>query len=361
MQPIRIEVPAAAGAYDVVVGPRSLDSLPALLDRLALGPRRFLVSSPRVWRLHGDAIRAVSTEPEPILVADGERAKTLRGVGQIYDALIRARADRSAVIIAMGGGVIGDMVGFAAASFLRGVRLVHVPTTLLAQVDSAIGGKVGVNHALGKNLIGAFHAPRLVVADPHVLTTLPRREFRAGLYEVVKYGVIADAPLFARIATSLDRLFAHDADTVTDVVAASCRIKAHVVGADEREAGLRRILNFGHTLGHALEAATHYRRLRHGEAVGYGMLGAMALGERRGITPPEARASLQELIAKMGPLPSITDLAVDEVLAAAGRDKKITAGTLHFVAATGIGETTTVTDVTDADLRAALAAIGVGS
>lgn len=361
MPPIRIEVPAAAGAYDVVIGPRSLDSLPALLDRLALGPRRFLVSSPRVWRLHGDAIRAVSTEPEPILVADGERAKTLQTVGKVYDALIRARADRSAVIIAMGGGVIGDMVGFAAASFLRGVRLVHVPTTLLAQVDSAIGGKVGVNHALGKNLIGAFHPPRLVVADPHVLTTLPRREFRAGLYEVVKYGVIADAPLFARIASSLKSLFAHDADAVTDVVAASCRIKAHVVGADERESGLRRILNFGHTLGHALEAATQYRRLRHGEAVAYGMLAAMALGERRGITAPEARVALQDLITKMGALPPIGDLAVDEVLAAAGRDKKITAGTLHFVAATRLGETTTITDVTDDDLRAALATIGVGT
>lgn len=361
MEPIRIEVPAAAGAYDVVIGPRSLDSLPLLLDRLALGPRRFIVSSPRVWRLHGDKVSGASTEPEPILVADGERSKNLQTIGQIYEALIRARADRSAVIIAVGGGVIGDMVGFAAASFLRGVRLVHVPTTLLAQVDSAIGGKVGVNHALGKNLIGAFHAPRLVVADPIVLTTLPRRELRAGLYEVVKYGVIASPTLFERVAGSLKALFACDETVVAEAVAASCRIKADVVGADERESGVRRILNFGHTLGHALEAVTKYRRLRHGEAVAYGMLAAMALGERRGVTPPDARAALQALITRMGPLPSVTDLSADEVLAAAGRDKKITAGTLHFVAATRIGETTTLTDVSEEDLRAALGAIGVGA
>lgn len=360
MEPIRIEVPAAAGAYDVVIGPRSLDSLPLLCERLALGPRRFIVSSPRVWALHGDKIRAASTEAEPILVPDGEKAKTLQTVGRIYEALIRGRADRSSVIIAMGGGVIGDMVGFAAASYLRGVRLVHVPTTLLAQVDSSIGGKVGVNHALGKNLIGAFHAPRLVVADPSVLATLSRREFRAGLYEVVKYGVIASAELFERVSTSLRPLFARDENAVAAIVAASCQIKADVVGADEHESGRRRILNFGHTLGHALEAVTRYRRLRHGEAVAYGMLAAMALGDARGVTAPDATAALRALITKMGPLPSVTDLPVDEVLAAAGRDKKIRAGTLHFVAATRMGETTTLTDVSEQELRGALAAIGIG-
>ncbi len=361
MEPVRIEVPAAAGPYEIVIGPGSLDTLPVLLDRLSLGPRRFIVSSPRVWQLHGGNLTRVSTEPEPILVPDGERSKTLQTVGLIYEALIRAGADRSAVIIAVGGGVIGDMVGFAAATFLRGVRLVQVPTTLLAQVDSAVGGKVGVNHALGKNLIGAFHPPCLVVADPITLTTLARREFRAGLYEVVKYGVIASPPLFDRVASSLKALFAYDEATVSDIVAASCRIKADVVAADERESGLRRILNFGHTLGHALEAVTKYRRLRHGEAIAYGMLAAMALGERRGVTSADARARLQALITTMGPLPSITDLSTDDVLAAAGRDKKITAGTLHFVAATRIGETTTLTDVTEDDLRAALAAIGVGA
>ena len=218
---------------------------------------------------------------------DGERSKNLQTVGRVYEALITRGADRSVTIIAVGGGVIGDLVGFAAATYLRGVRLVHVPTTLMAQVDSAIGGKVGVNHALGKNLIGAFHPPRLVVSDPTLLATLPRREFRAGLYEVVKYGVIADAPLFDRCPTPVERrCFAHAPAELEAVVTASSRIKADVVSRDEREGGLRRILNFGHTVGHALEAATDYRRLRHGEAVAYGMMAAAALGRARGVTPP---------------------------------------------------------------------------
>ncbi len=190
--------------------------------------------------------------------------------------------------MAVGGGVIGDMVGFAAATFLRGVRLVHVPTTVMAQVDSAIGGKVGVNHSAGKNLIGAFHPPALVVADPDALVTLSRREFRAGLYEVLKYGVIADEALLDTIDTALPEILTQEGDALTDVVARCCRIKADIVSADEHEHGLRRTLNFGHTVGHALEATTGYGRLRHGEAVGLGMRAALALGVARGVTPPRA-------------------------------------------------------------------------
>ncbi|MBA3271764.1 MAG: 3-dehydroquinate synthase, partial [Acidobacteria bacterium] len=267
MEPTRLEVSAAAGSYAVVIGPGTLATLPALLDQSALGPRRVIVSSPLVWKLHHDALDDVATEPDPILVPDGERFKNLATVGRVYEALIEMRADRSTVVVAVGGGVIGDMVGFAAATYLRGVRLVHVPTTVMAQVDSAVGGKVGVNHALGKNLIGAFHAPKLVVADPAVLATLPRREFRAGLYEVIKYGVIASPALFDRVEGTLAALFARDAGVITAVVSESCRIKAGVVSADERESGPRRVLNFGHTVGHALEAVTKYRRFRHGEAV----------------------------------------------------------------------------------------------
>ncbi|MGE0039889.1 MAG: 3-dehydroquinate synthase [Vicinamibacterales bacterium] len=359
MEPTRIEVDASQGAYSVLVGPGALRGLSARLDALGLGPRRFLVSSPLVWKLHRAALKGVGTEREPILVPDGERAKTLATVARVYEALIRAGADRSAVVVALGGGVVGDLVGFAAATYLRGVRLVQVPTTLLAQVDSAVGGKVGVNHPLGKNLVGAFHAPRLVVADPGVLATLPRREFRAGLYEVVKYGVIASEPLFARLGDTLPALFRHDESAIAAVVAESCRIKAAVVSADEREGGHRRILNFGHTIGHALEAVTRYRRLRHGEAVAYGMMAAMALGVARGVTPVPARDALRALVARMGPLPPIADLSTKEVLQALGRDKKVVAGTLHFVAATGLGGTVTLTDVTKAELKAALRAIGV--
>ena len=218
------------------------------------------------------------------------------------------------------------MVGFSAATYLRGIPIVHVPTTLLAQVDSAIGGKTGVNHPLGKNLIGSFHAPSLVVADPIVLDTLPRREFRAGLYEVIKYGVIAEPALLDRMRDSITAIFNRDGDAVAPLVAASCRIKAAVVSADERESGLRRILNFGHTVGHALEAATKYKQFRHGEAIGYGMLAALAIGVARGITPKSLYEEVEALITQLGPLPSVADISAKEVLAAIGRDKKVVDG-----------------------------------
>lgn len=360
MPATRIEVAAAAGAYPVIVGAGALLTLPTLIDSAAPGARRVVVSSPAVWSLHGPRLAGVLPRgASPVLVPDGERSKTLQTAGRVYEALIKSGADRAVVIVAVGGGVIGDLVGFVAATYLRGVRLVHVPTTLLAQVDSAIGGKVGVNHALGKNLIGAFHPPRLVVADPEVLSTLPRREFRAGLYEVVKYGVIADAALFDRVRRQRAALFAHDAAELEAVIARSAAIKADVVSRDERESNLRRTLNFGHTLGHALEAATDYRRFRHGEAVGYGMLAAAELGVRRGVTPADVLQAIRDVVAELGPLPPVADLKASDVLAASARDKKVVAGTLHFVAATSLGATTELTDVTPKDLRHALKRIGV--
>lgn len=359
MAETRINVQAGTGAYAIHLAPGLLTTLPAALDAAGLGPRRLLVTSPGVWQLHGQALRGLTSEPEPILVPDGERMKTLATASRIYDALVQAGADRGAVIVAAGGGVIGDMVGFAAATYLRGVRLVHVPTTLMAQVDSAIGGKVGVNHPAGKNLIGAFHPPSLVAVDPSVLATLPRREFRSGLYEVIKYGVIASEPLLTDVETHLPALFDRDQAALTRVVAACCRIKGEVVSADERESGLRRILNFGHTLGHALEAVTKYRRLRHGEAVAAGMLAAMALGEARGVTPAADRTRVATVIAHCGPLPPLTDLSAREVAAATRHDKKVVGGTLHYVAATRIGETVTLTDVTEQELVAALRTLGL--
>ncbi len=301
------------------------------------------------------------TREEPILLPDGERFKNLPTVGRIYDALIRAGADRATTIVAVGGGVVGDIAGFAAATFLRGVPVVQVPTTLLAQVDSAIGGKVGVNHAAGKNLIGAYHQPAAVIIDPELLSTLPRREFRAGLYEVVKYGVIASRPLFDRLQVDMDRLFAREPDVLVQVISECCRIKGSVVEQDERESGPRRALNFGHTIGHALEAATKYRRFLHGEAVGYGMLAAAHLAAARTSITAADRDSLAALIAKMGPLPSVADLSAAQVVEAVARDKKVVAGRLHFVLPVGIGSTTTVTDVTLEELVAAAREIGLGA
>jgi 3-dehydroquinate synthase len=331
----------------------------SIIDALAAPKRRFIVSNATVWRLHGEALSGV-TQEEPILLPDGERFKQLPTVGRIYDALIRAGADRATTIIAVGGGVIGDIAGFAAATYLRGVPVVQVPTTLLAQVDSAIGGKVGVNHAAGKNLIGAYHQPSAVVVDPDVLASLPRREFRSGLYEVVKYGVIASRPLFDRLQAQMKQLFARDATVLVPVITECCRIKGSVVEQDERESGPRRALNFGHTLGHALEAITKYRRFRHGEAIGYGMLAAANLAVSRGTLPALDRDALAALIAQMGPLPSVSDLSAREAVEAIGRDKKVIAGNLHFVLPVGIGATTTVTDVTVEELVSAAREIGLG-
>jgi 3-dehydroquinate synthase len=351
---IRIDVDTGSRESAIWIGDAITERLPALLDAHGVGGRRFVVSSPVIWRFHGAHLQRILGGGEPILIPDGERYKNLQSVARVYEALIRAGADRGSAIIAVGGGVIGDTAGFAAATFLRGITLAHVPTTLLAQVDSSIGGKVGVNHALGKNLIGAFHQPAVVAIDPLLLRTLPRREFRSGLYEVVKYGVIASRALFDRIAHHTKAMFAYDPDALIPAIVESCRIKAEVVSADEREGGLRRILNFGHTVGHALEVVTKYRRFRHGEAIALGMLAAADLAVARGALAERERQALAQLIAQLGPLPSLADLTIAEVLEAVRRDKKVINGRLHFVLAIEIGATVTVDDVTEDELRAVL-------
>ncbi|MBM41601.1 MAG: 3-dehydroquinate synthase [Acidobacteria bacterium] len=359
MPPVRIDVASASRTYPVLVAPGLISDLETHLSAAGIGARRFVVSSPNVWRRHGETIATALPGTPHLLIPDGERSKNQQTLGRIYEWLIGAGADRHSVVIAVGGGVIGDTVGFGAASYLRGVDLVQVPTTLLAQVDSSIGGKVGINHALGKNLIGAFHAPVAVVIDPSLLDTLPRREMRAGLYEVVKYGVIASRPLFEQLSNDLSRIFARDPDVMTGIIAQSCRIKADVVADDEREGDRRRILNYGHTAGHALEAVTRYRRLRHGEAVGYGMLVAAELGVRRKLLSEADREALSTLIGNMGPLPSVSDLSADELITAMHRDKKVVEGRLHMVLPRGIGDTQIADDVSDRDIRRALKVIGI--
>jgi 3-dehydroquinate synthase len=359
MMPLRIDVTHASGQYPVLVGPGLVDRLASVLAEEHLLAESVVVTCPPVWRAHGERLGSVLGPHSPLVMADGERAKTLLSVTKLYDGFVKRRADRSTVVLAVGGGVVGDVAGFAAASYLRGLRVVQVPTTLLAQVDSAIGGKTGVNLAAGKNLVGAFHAPSLVVCDPTVLSTLPRREFRAGLYEAIKYGVIASRPLFDELAGSLSAIFDRDVKVLTPLIGQCCRIKADVVMADEHEHGQRRILNFGHTIGHALEAISKYRRFRHGEAVGLGMLAAATLSHTRGEFPTEDLDALRTLITHMGPLPATMDLKVSEALDAILLDKKVKAGTLHFVLPTRIGDTRIATDVTRTELTAALSSIGL--
>jgi 3-dehydroquinate synthase len=358
MQPIRIEVTTPSRPYVVTIGDGILDRVGPLLDELRVPERRFVVSSPLVWRLHGSRLSRGAPGTETIVVPDGERFKHLATVSRIYESLIRANADRASTVLTFGGGVIGDMAGFAAATYLRGVSLVHVPTTLLAQVDSAIGGKVGVNHPLGKNLIGAFYQPHGVLIDQSVLATLPRREFRAGLYEVIKYGMTSSPALFDRVARHRSAIFAREPAVVSELIAESCRIKAGVVSADEREAGPRRVLNFGHTVGHALEAVTKFRRYRHGEAVAYGMLAAADLSRGRGALAETDRKALADLIASLGPLPPIADVSIPQVLEAMTHDKKMVAGRLHVVLPTAIGASTIVDDVTEDEMTNALKRVG---
>jgi 3-dehydroquinate synthase len=354
---LRIDVPTPSRRYVITIGHGILDRLDRLLDEAGAPARRFVVSSPPIWRLHGSRLARAGLA-EPILVPDGERFKTLQTVSRVYEALISANAERQSTLVTFGGGVVGDLAGFAAASYLRGIALVHVPTTLLAQVDSAIGGKVGVNHALGKNLIGAFHQPLAVVVDPSVLGTLPRREFRAGLYEVIKYGMTSSPGLLDRVARERTAVFARNEEALSAVIGESCRIKAAIVAADEREEGPRRILNFGHTAGHALEAVTKYRKYRHGEAVAYGMLVAAELAVRRGALADLDRKTLADLIASLGPLPPIADISAGHMLEAMQHDKKMVAGRLHFVLPTAIGATTIVDDVTEKEMKAAMTRVG---
>lgn len=358
MEPVRVDVSTPSRRYAITLGDGILARLTRILDEVKAPKRRFVVSSPTVWRFHGERF-AKAVKAESIIVPDGERYKQTPTVMRVYDALIKANAERNTTLITFGGGVIGDLAGYAAATYLRGIALVHVPTTLLAQVDSSIGGKTGVNHPLGKNLIGAFYQPHAVVVDPAVLGTLPRREFRAGLYEVIKYGVTSSPTLFEKVAKEHNAIFNREPEVLTSIIAESCRIKADVVTQDEKESGIRKILNFGHTAGHALESVTKYRRFRHGEAVGYGMLVAAEIAVARGAMAESARKALRDVVASLGPLPPIGDISTAEILEAMKHDKKVVDGRLNFVLPTGIGSWSIVDDVTGKEIKKALARLGL--
>jgi 3-dehydroquinate synthase len=272
------------------------------------------------------------------LFDDAETKKNTRTVELLCRKLTRTGADRKSLIIAVGGGVVGDVAGFVAACYLRGVGLVHVPTTLVAQVDSSIGGKTGVNLPEGKNLVGAFYPPRLVLIDTDLLRTLPERQFRSGVAEVIKYGVIADAELFAYLERNMEKLLGKDRDALEYVILRCVEIKADVVSRDERESGLREILNFGHTFGHALESVTKYRRYLHGEAVAWGMIAAALLGRELGITRNNDVSQVVSLVRRTGKMPDWPRVAPKILIAAMRSDKKTRAGHLRFVVSPSIGE-----------------------
>ena len=335
-----VRVRAFAGDYSVACRPGILRQADRAIEKLGVFTSVHILSSPKVWRFVGGAARrgiSAAREPQLHLFDDAEAAKNLRTVEEIARKLLRAGADRKALLIAVGGGVVGDVAGFVASSYLRGVPLVQVPTTVVAQVDSAVGGKSGVNLREGKNLVGAFYPPRLVLVDPDLLSTLPEREFRGGLAEVIKYGVIADSKLFRFLEENMARILKRDTRALQHVIRRSIEIKATVVSRDEKESGLREILNFGHTFGHALESATRYRRFQHGEAVALGMMCAALLGHEVLQTPADQVSRMVALIRRIGPFPTWPRIPADRLLKAMGSDKKAKAGKLRFVLAPRLG------------------------
>jgi 3-dehydroquinate synthase len=330
-------------SYPIHIGHNILSRVGELLQKMGLAGKVAVVTNPTVAQLYLDAVHnslaAAGFETTAALVPDGEQHKNLQSLATLYDRFISGRLERQSCVLALGGGVVGDLAGFAAATYLRGLPYVQVPTTLLAQVDSSVGGKTGVNHQDGKNLIGAFYQPRLVLIDVDVLSSLPRREFVAGLAEVIKYGVIEDSSLFGFLENEIESLRDLRRESLIQTISTSCAIKARVVEKDERENDYRAVLNFGHTIGHALEAATGYTRMLHGEAVGVGMIKAAALSVQQGLCDQRSFERIYALIQKAGlPLEIPPGVSAQSIVRAMETDKKSAGGKIKFVMCTGIGK-----------------------
>lgn len=351
---IRLRTPSAA--YDIHLGSGLLADLHPRLQALTAGKsfRVFVVTSPGIWELWGERFaRSFAVAPAVLFLPAGEEHKRLAAVEALAEQMAAAGADRDALLIAFGGGVVGDMTGFLAAIYMRGVPYVQVPTTLLAQVDSSVGGKTGVNLAAGKNLVGAFHHPLAVYADLDLLQTLPARELRAGLQESVKAGILGDGALLRFLIDRRDDVLALDPEALLRVIGDSIQIKADLVTQDERESGVRMKLNFGHTLGHAIEAATHYTQLLHGEAVAWGSLAALHLGLARKSISAKDFAEMSEAIYSYGPLPGFK-VPAEQLVRLTATDKKTRSGKRAFILPTGPGSVEVVYDVTDAELLSAV-------
>ena len=363
---LRVSVNLGPRSYEICIASGRLNSAAASLAGWLKGDgvpgKALLVTDWNVAQPHATAVEQSLANAgwtvSSLTLDAGEQYKTLQTATQIYDRLVEIRADRGTVLVAVGGGVVGDTAGFAAATFARGIPFLQVPTTLLAQVDSSVGGKVGVNHPRGKNLIGAFHQPLGVLIDTATLATLPDRDYRSGLAEVVKYGVILDPKFFEFLEANIETIARRDPDVLRQIIARCCRLKADVVEQDEQElTGLRAILNYGHTFAHAFEALAGYGTLQHGEAVAIGMIYASRLAERRKLIDAAVTRRQAALIAALGlpkALPHHLKLNPDDVLDRMRLDKKVSGGKLRFVLPTRLGHVETFGDVPEADVRAVL-------
>jgi 3-dehydroquinate synthase len=352
MPTFRVETPQRCYSAVVERGvtARAAEYLPPKAGRI------FVVSTEDVWRHAGQALSAaLAAVPHTVLhLPGGEDQKRLAPLEALAEEMVRSGGDRTSVVVAFGGGIVTDMGGFLAAIFMRGIPVLQIPTTLLAQVDASIGGKTGVNLAIGKNLIGSFHQPLAVLVDPGLLGTLPEREYRAGLWEIVKAGVIREPALFRYLAERGGAVLGREHHAVDRIIADSVRMKAEVVSADEREGGLRRILNFGHTFGHALEAETGYTRFLHGEAVAWGMRAAVHLAEMTGHLSAEDSVEILEMLRFYGPIPPLEGVRPEHLLARLAHDKKTVRGKVHFVLPVRIGEVAVVSGVDEVAVREAI-------
>lgn len=358
MQTLRVDVALGERAYAIHVGTQLLTRVDLILPQLDL-PKVAIVTNTTVAPLYFEqlarALRSCGVEVVSVVLDDGERYKDWATLNRIYDALIEHRCDRKTTLVALGGGVVGDLAGFAAATYMRGIPFMQIPTTLLAQVDSSIGGKTGINHPLGKNMIGAFYQPRLVLADTEVLKTLPERELSAGMAEVIKHGLVRDAAFFSWLELNMERLLAGDLQALAHAVRRCCDIKAAVVAEDERENGVRALLNFGHTFGHAIESGLGYGKWLHGEAVAAGMVMAADLSRRLGLI---VQADVERIVSllRRARLPvAPPDIAPERLLQLMGADKKAEGGKLRFVLLEAIGRASVRGDVPAEPLQQALA------
>ncbi|PYN62644.1 MAG: 3-dehydroquinate synthase [Candidatus Rokuibacteriota bacterium] len=356
-----INVNLGLRSYRIIVESGAVATVGAHLRELGVGSRAALVSDAAIGSLYGKTVvrslEGAGFSVALVEVPEGEAAKTLAVAGQCWNELLALGLDRTSTVLALGGGAVGDVAGFVAATYMRGVNFVQVPTTVLAQVDASIGGKTAIDHPNAKNLIGAFHQPRLVLVDPAVVRSLPEREYRSGVAEIVKHGIVLDADYFAEVERDAAALCARDLPVVERIIGGSCRLKASVVERDERESELRHVLNYGHTIGHALEAATGYARFAHGEAVALGIVAEARLARRLGLASDDTVARQERLLAAVGLPVTAEAIDTDAVVAAIGRDKKARDGRVPFVLAPRIGAFRLVFDVPAADIRAVLAGL----
>lgn len=355
----RVGVDLGTKSYKIYIGENILSQLGEMIKGLVPGKQLLLVTNPTVRELYGATIMHSLEQAGYTVVVnevpDGEQSKAPEIAARLYDCAFDAGLDRQCGIVALGGGVIGDLAGFVAATYMRGIHFIQVPTTLLAQVDSSVGGKVAVNHPRGKNIIGCFYQPRLVLSDIAVLRSLPEREYRAGMAEVIKYGIIWDSDFFNFLEHNQDRIKVMETGALEHIVRASCFIKARVVEQDETEQGLRAILNLGHTFGHALEALTHYREYVHGEAVAVGMVIASRVAEKMGLLKPAESARIEALISAFGLPVTFTGLLVEDIIASMYHDKKVLAGKIRFVIPDAVGQAKIMSDIPTEVIKGALA------